>query len=215
MQDSNVLNVVPSLRLSQKMLFDYILGTLLLLVLAVPMICIAILIKFDSPGPIFFRQPRLGYRNEIFIIYKFRTMRHDNDRRSFDGSLQARRSDPRITRVGVWLRKYSIDEVPQLLNVMKGEMSIVGPRPHPINMQVDGRPLHDVVPNYPDRHRMLPGITGWAQVNGCRGEIVVERQIHERVAHDLYYIENWSLSFDIKILFFTVIREFVFSRNAY
>jgi lipopolysaccharide/colanic/teichoic acid biosynthesis glycosyltransferase len=212
--DSDALEVAPSLHWSPKMVFDYVLGSFLLLILAIPMVCVAVLIKIDSPGPVFFRQPRFGYNNEVFLIYKFRTMHDHDDRRSLDGSLQASRTDMRITRVGRWLRKYSIDEVPQLLNVLKGEMSMVGPRPHPINMQIDGRPLQDLVSNYASRHRMLPGITGWAQVNGLRGETVVETQIHHRIAHDLYYIAHWTLWFDCRILLLTVTRE-ILSRNAF
>jgi lipopolysaccharide/colanic/teichoic acid biosynthesis glycosyltransferase len=194
----------PPLR---KMLFDYTFATCLLIVMAIPVVCIALLIRIDSPGPVFFRQPRIGLNHQTFLIYKFRTMYDHGDPSSLDGSAQARRFDKRITRLGKWLRKYSIDELPQLFNVIRGEMSLVGPRPHPLNCHVDGRLFQDVVPDYPDRHRVLPGITGWAQVNGWRGETIVDEQIEQRVAYDLYYIENWSLALDLRIMLFTLSRE--------
>jgi len=134
------------------------------------------------------------------------------DPASLDGSDQARRNDPRITSVGKFLRKYSIDELPQLLNVIKGDMSIVGPRPHPLNTRVGQHQFHEVVDNYATRHRVLPGITGWAQVNGWRGETAAVEQIEQRVAHDLYYIDNWSLAFDIRIIFLTLVKEIISKR---
>jgi lipopolysaccharide/colanic/teichoic acid biosynthesis glycosyltransferase len=198
----------------QKGVFDRLVGIWLLILISPVLIVVGLIIKMNSRGPALFRQIRLGIDNQPFVIYKFRTMHHHDDRGSLDGSQQARRADPRITDIGRWLRKYSVDELPQLLNVMKGNMSLVGPRPHPLNMRVAGQPLHDLVPDYADRHRVLPGITGWAQVNGCRGETIAEEQLRERVAHDLHYIAHWSLIFDIHILFLTVVRE-IFSGTAF
>jgi lipopolysaccharide/colanic/teichoic acid biosynthesis glycosyltransferase len=141
-------------------------------------------------------------------------MRHSNDPNSLDGSRQARKCDARVTKVGRVLRRYSIDEVPQLFNVMKCEMSLVGPRPHALNTLVGDQRFDEVVENYEARHSVLPGITGWAQINGWRGETSIEEQIKQRVAHDLYYIENWSLGFDLRILLVTL-REVVYSERAY
>jgi lipopolysaccharide/colanic/teichoic acid biosynthesis glycosyltransferase len=161
-----------------------------------------------------FRQARVGFNNRVFMVYKFRTMFHHGDPASLDGSDQARRNDPRITRIGRFLRHYSFDELPQFLNVIKGEMSIVGPRPHPLGTRVGQKLLHDVVDDYTTRHRVLPGITGWAQVNGWRGETVLPTQIEQRVAHDLFYIENWSMALDIRIVMLTIVGEII-SKKAF
>ncbi|MGD0104047.1 MAG: exopolysaccharide biosynthesis polyprenyl glycosylphosphotransferase [Rhodopila sp.] len=198
----------------QKALFDRLIGGVLLLFLFPPFLLVALIIRLDSSGSIFFRQPRMGFNNRVFVIYKFRTMVDHRDPASLNGARQAKRTDPRITWVGRYLRKYSIDELPQILNVMKGEMSLVGPRPHPLNTSVGNRPFREVVDNYATRHRVLPGITGWAQVNGWRGETVVARQIEQRVIHDLYYIDNWSLALDLRILCLTLTRGFR-SENAF
>jgi Undecaprenyl-phosphate glucose phosphotransferase len=198
----------------QKAIFDRLLGSMLMLLLLPVFLLVAIIIRLDSPGPVFFRQPRLGFNNRTFMVYKFRSMSHHSDPMSLNGGHQARQNDPRITRVGKWLRRYSIDELPQLINVMKGEMSLVGPRPHPLNTRVGDQLFQEVVDNYATRHRMLPGITGWAQVNGWRGETIVAEQIQQRVAHDLYYIENWSLALDFRILLLTVAREII-SKKAF
>jgi Undecaprenyl-phosphate glucose phosphotransferase len=198
----------------QKAIFDRLLGGMLLLSVSPFLLLIGVIIRVDSRGPVLFCQPRLGFNNRTFNLYKFRTMYDHNDLASLNGSRQAQRGDARITRVGKWLRKYSIDELPQLLNVMKGEMSLVGPRPHPLNTMVGNQLFQEVVHNYASRHRVLPGITGWAQINGWRGETVFAEQIEQRVTHDLYYIDNWSLAFDVRILFLTVIRE-TLSRKAF
>ena len=198
----------------QKSIFDLIVASLLVLLLAPFLALVALLIRLDSPGPILFRQPRLGFNNNVFLVLKFRTMTHAEDAASLNGSAQARLNDPRVTRVGKWLRKLSLDELPQLVNVLRGEMSLVGPRPHPLRTSVDGRLFQEVVRDYAARHRVLPGITGWAQVNGWRGETVRLEQIERRVEHDLFYIENWSLALDIRILLLTVAREIV-SKHAF
>jgi len=188
-----------------KALFDRVVGGVLLLLLLPVLLAVALLIKLDSPGPVLFRQPRVGFDNRMFSICKFRTMRADQADLLADR--QTTRGDPRITRVGRWLRRYSIDELPQLLNVLGGTMSLVGPRPHAPNTKAADKLFADVVGQYALRHRVKPGITGWAQVNGWRGETRTEEQLRQRVRHDLDYIQNWSLWLDVKIMALTLLRE--------
>jgi exopolysaccharide biosynthesis polyprenyl glycosylphosphotransferase len=169
---------------------------------------VALAIRLDSKGPIFFRQNRIGFSGRTFQIYKFRTMiTMDNG----DVVRQASRNDKRVTRVGRLLRRSSIDELPQLLNVLQGEMSLVGPRPHAV---AHDNEYDKLIAVYALRHHMKPGITGWAQVNGCRGETPTLDSMRERVEHDIWYINNWSLWLDIVTLFRTVL-ELARSRNAY
>jgi Undecaprenyl-phosphate glucose phosphotransferase len=166
------------------------------------MLAIAIAIKSTSKGPVFFRQRRIGYNNHVIEVLKFRSMyTHLSDA---DATQQAFRGDKRVTPLGAWLRRTSLDELPQLINVLKGDMSLVGPRPHALATTAGGLALEEAVPVYPSRHRVKPGITGWAQVNGYRGALDSVDKIVHRVNHDLYYIENWSLGLDIKILWQTV-----------
>jgi lipopolysaccharide/colanic/teichoic acid biosynthesis glycosyltransferase len=212
--ENTAISPIKTIDFRKKRILDYVFAVALLIALALPLLVIALIIKCDSQGPVFFRQKRVGLDNQVFLIWKFRTMYHYNDPDSKDGSRQAMRNDPRITRIGKWLRKTGSDELPQLLNVIKGEMSLIGPRPHPIKMNVDGVPVDKVILNYNERHRMLPGITGWAQVNGWRGETIQKEQLLQRVAHDLYYIDNWSLRFDMQILLLTILRE-VISTTAF
>jgi Undecaprenyl-phosphate glucose phosphotransferase len=181
-----------------KMMEDIIVATILLVFFAPLMILITILIKIDSRGPIFFKQERFGLNKEVIKVMKFRTMRVD--RADASGAERTVRNDPRVTRVGFILRRSSLDELPQLINVLRGEMSLVGPRPHAVKMKVGGRLYGDVVEQYPHRHRVKPGITGWAQVNGLRGEVDTLEKARARVAYDLYYIEHWSPWLDLKIL---------------
>lgn len=179
------------------------------LIVALPvLVAVAVAIRLDSPGSVLFRQRRLGFNNRPFTIYKFRTMYHE-DR---PGTVrQARRDDPRITRVGRWLRRSSLDELPQLLNVLNGTMSLVGPRPHAVSHnEVFARHIG----RYFARHNVKPGITGLAQVNGLRGEIDTPEKIEARVACDVAYAENWSLALDLRILALTVLRV-PFQRSAY
>jgi polysaccharide biosynthesis protein PslA len=178
--------------------------TILLLLAATPaLLMIGLAVKLDSPGPVLFPQRRLGFNNATFNLLKFRTMRlHCADP---DARAQTRRDDARVTRVGRLLRRHSLDELPQLLNVLCGDMSLVGPRPHTTGTTVQGRALEELVDHYIARHSVKPGITGWAQVNGWRGELDSHEKIIRRVEHDLYYIENWSLLFDLKILAKTVL----------
>jgi Undecaprenyl-phosphate glucose phosphotransferase len=199
-------------RAGKKFAFDIVIGSLLLIVLSPFLALIALAIHSDSPGPVLFRQPRLGFNNRLFTCYKFRTMHHGMT--DLLGDRQATRGDPRVTRIGKWLRALSLDELPQLLNVMKGNMSLVGPRPHPPNTKAADKLFTDVVANYAFRHRVKPGITGWAQVNGWRGETKTVEQIENRVACDLVYIENWSVWFDLRIMILTVTRE-ILSRHAF
>jgi Undecaprenyl-phosphate glucose phosphotransferase len=176
-------------------LFSVILTLPLLLV-------IALAIKLDSRGPILFRQKRLGINNLPFNVLKFRSMYSEETDPL--GRQLTRVGDPRITRVGRFLRMTSLDELPQLINVLRGEMSLVGPRPHPLAASAAGIAYALAISEYPIRHRVKPGITGWAQVNGWRGETTTIEQIRRRVEHDLYYVENWSLTFDLVILGRTV-----------
>lgn len=175
-------------------------GSLTVLVLPV-LLLISLAIKLDSPGPVLFRQMRAGFNGRKFQVWKFRTMHaHARDEHAVR---QTSRGDSRVTRVGRFLRRTSLDELPQLFNVLVGDMSIVGPRPHALGMTAVGRPLHEVIEEYSARHRLKPGITGWAQINGCRGEVNSHEKLRDRVRLDCYYIENWSLSFDLWIIFRT------------
>jgi Undecaprenyl-phosphate glucose phosphotransferase len=199
-------------RAAKKFACDIVIGSLLLVVLSPILALIALAIRFDSPGPVLFRQPRLGFNNRLFTCYKFRSMHHGMT--DLMGDRQVTRGDPRVTRLGKWLRALSLDELPQIFNVMKGNMSLVGPRPHPPNTKAADQLFTDVVANYAFRHRVKPGITGWAQVNGWRGETKTVEQIENRVACDLAYIENWSVWFDLRIMMLTVTRE-ILSRHAF
>ena len=167
-----------------------------------------LLIKLDSPGPVLFRQWRHGFNQKPFKIIKLRTMHVTEDGGRV---LQATRDDPRVTRVGYYLRRWNIDELPQLLNVMVGDMSLVGPRPHALTHDWE---YERKISFYAKRHNIKPGITGWAQVNGCRGETDTEDKMRARVEHDLYYIDNWSIPFDLYILALTALSPKSFN-NAY
>ncbi len=196
----------------QKAVFDWTIAAILLIA-ALPFLgLVALAIRLDSPGPILFRQPRLGFNNNMFDVFKFRTMFHHLADMKADR--QTTKNDARVTRIGRILRKTSLDEVPQLLNVLRGEMSLVGPRPHAPNTKAGNQLFHDAVADYALRHRVKPGITGWAQVNGWRGETRTLEQIEQRVAHDLFYIDNWSFLLDIKIMVLTALRE-LHSKTAY
>ncbi len=174
-------------------------ATLVALALLAPLLgAVAALIKLDSPGPVFFRQKRYGFNQQPFWVFKFRSMRAEADA----PFRQATRNDSRVTRVGAFLRRSNLDELPQLLNVLKGEMSLVGPRPHAL---AHDRSFERRIALYARRHNVRPGITGWAQVNGLRGETLTDRDMEARVAHDLHYIDNWSLWFDMQIILRTVV----------
>jgi exopolysaccharide biosynthesis polyprenyl glycosylphosphotransferase len=180
---------------------DMIIAVIVFLFLAPLLTVIALLIRIDSPGPVLFRQTRTGFNGKQFQIYKFRTMMVQENG---DVIRQATRDDPRITRIGRLLRKTSIDEIPQLLNVLRGEMSLVGPRPHAL---AHDRYYGERILNYHERFAVKPGITGWAQVNGQRGETPRLADMGRRIELDLWYIKNYSFLLDIKILFWTIVME--------
>ena len=196
----------PAVAVSKR-IFDVSAAALALLFFAPLFIAIAIAIKTTSRGPVFFRQYRYGYRNQLFKIYKFRSM--DVNLGDAAGVQQTVQGDSRITRVGQVLRSTSLDELPQLINVVRGDMSLVGPRPHVPGMLAANMPYEDLVPYYFQRHTARPGITGLAQVSGCRGSTVEPDLAIARIDHDLDYIEKWSLRMDMTIIARTVRREFL------
>jgi Undecaprenyl-phosphate glucose phosphotransferase len=181
-----------------KRLFDLLLVALVLVPISPLMLLIGIAIKLGSPGPALFRQPRYGFNNKMIEVYKFRTMRAEAA--DPQGVRSTERDDPRVTRLGAFLRRTSLDEMPQIINVLRGEMSIVGPRPHAERTTAGGRLCDEVVIQYAVRHKVKPGITGWAQVNGWRGTMETEEALVKRVEHDLYYIKHWSPWLDIVII---------------
>ncbi|MEQ1717709.1 MAG: exopolysaccharide biosynthesis polyprenyl glycosylphosphotransferase [Hyphomicrobium sp.] len=191
-----------------KRAFDIVLAGVALVLLSPLFLLVAALVTYDSAGPAFFRQRRRGYNLEEFRMWKFRTMTTLDDG---DTMRQATQGDVRVTRLGRILRKYSIDELPQLLNVLAGEMSLVGPRPHAV---AHDRFFEKRIAMYPRRLNVKPGITGWAQVNGFRGATETDDSMVQRLEHDLYYIDNWSLLFDVYIVVLTVVSR-KSQRNAY
>jgi Undecaprenyl-phosphate glucose phosphotransferase len=188
---------------------DKVIAGGLLMLLSPLMLLIALCIRIDSPGPIVFRQKRYGFNNQEIVVYKYRSMHHNRPREA--GVPQARKNDPRVTRIGRILRSTSLDELPQLLNVMQGNMSMVGPRPHAVE---HNEQYAQLIGGYHGRHKVKPGITGWAQINGYRGETDTLDKMKGRVDHDIYYIENWSLWFDVKIMLLTAIGGWT-HKNAY
>ncbi|MEM9332571.1 MAG: undecaprenyl-phosphate glucose phosphotransferase [Pseudomonadota bacterium] len=195
-----------------KRIFDVSVASLAILLLSPIMLLTAIAVKLDSRGPIIFKQKREGFNNEEIEIFKFRSLYTDQG--DCSGINVVTKDDDRVTRVGKFIRKTSIDELPQLFNVLLGTLSLVGPRPHVANAQTDNKLWAEVVDSYIARHRVKPGVTGWAQVNGWRGEIDSEEKLQGRVEHDLYYIENWSLLFDMYILAITPLK-LMNTENAY
>ena len=195
-----------------KRAFDIVFSLLGIIVFSPIMLATAIAIKLDSPGPVLFKQKRHGFNNEVIEVFKFRSMYTDQCDPTARNPVQ--RGDPRVTRVGRFIRRTSIDELPQFFNSLRGSLSLVGPRPHAIAAEAHNRLFDEVVDGYFARHRVKPGVTGWAQINGWRGELDTEEKIRKRVEFDLYYIENWSLWFDLKILFLTPVR-LLGSENAY
>jgi Undecaprenyl-phosphate glucose phosphotransferase len=194
--------------IARKRFFDLVVAAAALIVLTPLLLLAAAVICLDSPGPVFFVQRRYGFNQQPFRIIKFRTMRTLDD-----GPViaQATRDDPRLTRVGRWLRRWNIDEIPQLFNVLTGDMSLVGPRPHALSHDQE---FERRISLYARRHNVKPGITGWAQIHGYRGEIDTEEKMRKRVEHDLFYIDNWSLWLDLQIIFRTVLSPAGY-RNAY
>lgn len=185
-----------------KRLEDIVLASIALLLLSPLMLLVAVAVKCDSRGPVLFRQKRYGYNQQLIEVYKFRSMFHQQ--RDMDAARQTTSDDPRVTRVGRFIRRTSLDELPQLLNVLEGSMSLVGPRPHATATKAADLPFEQAVANYVARHKVKPGITGLAQVYGYRGETDTVEKIQKRVEYDLAYIENWSLGLDVYVLLRTV-----------
>ena len=200
--------------LVMKWLFDHVVGFIVLLMALPVMALVALAVKLDSPGPVLFRQKRFGFNNERIDVYKFRSMYHHQADPL--ASKVVTKNDPRVTRVGRFIRKTSLDELPQLFNVVfKSNLSLVGPHPHAVQGKLQSQLFDEAVDGYFARHRVKPGITGWAQINGWRGEIDNEEKIQKRVEFDLYYIENWSALFDTYILLKTPLALMTKSENAY
>ncbi len=195
-----------------KAIEDRALGWLLGLLAAPVMALVALAVRLDSRGPVLFKQKRHGFNNELIEVYKFRSMYVDQADR--DAAKLVTRDDPRVTRVGRFIRKTSLDELPQLFNVLTGGLSLVGPRPHATQAKAANALYDEVVDGYFARHRVKPGITGWAQINGWRGETDTPEKIQRRVEHDLYYIENWSVLFDLYIVVMTPFA-LLKAQNAY
>jgi Undecaprenyl-phosphate glucose phosphotransferase len=181
-----------------KSIFDKTIAGLALVALFPVLLLTALAVKLDSKGPIIFKQKRFGFNNELIEVYKFRSMY--TDRTDAEAAKLVTKGDPRVTKVGRFIRKSSLDELPQLFNVLKGNLSLVGPRPHPTKAKAGDTLYESVVDSYFARHKVKPGITGWAQINGWRGETDTAEKLERRVEHDLYYIDNWSLTFDLYIL---------------
>jgi len=200
--------------LVMKWLFDHAVGALVLLAALPVMGLVALAIKLDSPGPVLFRQKRFGFNNERIDVFKFRSLYHEHADPT--ASKVVTKNDSRVTRVGRFIRKSSLDELPQLFNVVfKNNLSLVGPRPHAVLGKLQSRLFDEAVDGYFARHRVKPGITGWAQINGWRGEVDTDEKIQKRVEFDLYYIENWSVLFDLYILLKTPLALMTKNENAY
>jgi len=195
-----------------KRAFDIVFSLVGIALFSPVMIAAAIAIRLESKGPVIFRQKRHGFNNEVIEVYKFRSMYIDQCDPTARNAVV--KNDPRVTRVGRFIRKTSIDELPQFFNSLFGSLSLVGPRPHAVSAQSHNKLYHEVVDGYFARHRVKPGVTGWAQINGWRGEIDSDEKIRMRTEYDLAYIENWSLWFDLKILLLTPIR-LLNTENAY
>lgn len=198
-------NSGPKLQRIAKRLLDIAVSTALILVLSPLLVAVALAIKLTSHGPVLFRQPRYGLDSELFDVLKFRSMYTDRGDRS--GVAQTRARDPRITPIGKFIRRTNIDELPQLVNVLRGDMSLVGPRPHVPGMRAAGVHYEALVPRYFSRHRVRPGITGLAQVNRLRGSTADAKFAKARIDYDIAYIENWSLFLDMRILWLTLKTE--------
>ncbi len=195
-----------------KMLMDKVLGGLIFIMILPILALLWVAVRLDSPGPAIFRQRRMGYDNKPFTVFKFRTMAMGQG--ATDGAQQTNLGDSRITRLGEILRRTSLDELPQLWNVLRGDMSLVGPRPHPVAMRTENLLCEEIVAGYGRRHRVKPGITGWAQINGARGATHTIEQLRRRVTLDFFYLANWSPWLDVKIIFLTIFKGF-FDKSAY
>ncbi|MGB6509683.1 MAG: exopolysaccharide biosynthesis polyprenyl glycosylphosphotransferase, partial [Xanthobacteraceae bacterium] len=212
------LGLLPTIQLLQQPLsvfdrfikrtFDVVVAAIGLIVLCPIFVLVSLVIKLESPGPAIFRQSRHGFNNETIRVFKFRTMRTIDDDTTVT---QAVKNDPRVTVFGAILRRTNIDELPQLVNVLFGEMSLVGPRPHPIALNLK---FEDKLAPLFRRHNVKPGITGWAQINGCRGETDTVDKMQQRLLCDLYYIDHWSFLLDLQIIMMTLLSKKAYS-NAY
>ncbi|MEE9335542.1 MAG: exopolysaccharide biosynthesis polyprenyl glycosylphosphotransferase [Granulosicoccaceae bacterium] len=205
--NNNALKPISGISAALKRFEDFVLGSIALLIIFPLMLLISLIIKLDSTGPALFCQARSGRNREVIKVYKFRTM-YQNGSQEFR---QAEKDDPRITRVGSFLRRTSLDELPQLFNVIQGSMSLVGPRPHPLKLDEE---FKYIIPALSSRYAVKPGITGWAQINGFRGETRQVSDMVQRIEHDRDYVKKWSLWLDIKILFMTVLKGWT-HKNAY
>lgn len=195
-----------------KTVFDRVTAVLAIVILSPMFLLISLAVWLDTRGPIFFVQDRLGFNDRVFRVFKFRTM--FSNRCDPDAAVQATRGDDRVTWIGRLLRRTSLDELPQLFNVLRGDMSLVGPRPHAVGMTAEGKALNEAVARYAARHRVKPGMTGWAQVNGYRGNADSVEHLNRRVEYDLWYIDHWSFILDVWIIICTVGRV-ITDRNAY
>ena len=207
-----LMEPIPGWGLWFKRVEDLVLAGLTLLALSPVFALVALMIRLESPGPIFFRQVRTGFNGQTFELWKFRSMYADMT--DHHAQTQTSRNDPRVTYVGRIIRRTSIDELPQLINVIQGAMSLIGPRPHALATRAEGRELDELVDYYAVRHRVRPGMTGWAQIHGLRGELDSIEKLRKRVDYDIEYIERWSLWLDVKILFKTILLVFG-DRSAY
>lgn len=205
--DTETLEPIAGIGAALKRLEDFVFGSIALVILFPLMAIISVAIKLDSTGPALFCQARSGRNKSIIKVYKFRTMYQDGPAEF----KQAQKNDPRITRIGAFLRRTSLDELPQLFNVIQGTMSLVGPRPHPLKLDED---FKYVIPALNSRYSVKPGITGWAQINGFRGETRLVSDMVSRIEHDRHYVKNWSIFLDIKILVLTVFKGWT-HKNAY
>lgn len=186
--------------------FETVVATLLLATMAPLMLLIASGIRLNSPGPVLFRQPRFGLNGRIVLVSKFRTMHLEHA--DLGGRQQAGRDDPRVTRIGQFLRGSCLDELPQLWDVICGRMALVGPRPHPVEMEVEGAPADQVIDNYHARHAVRPGMTGLAQVKGNRGPVTSRHMGQQRIDYDVAYVKNISFSLDMRLLAATIVVPF-------
>jgi putative colanic acid biosynthesis UDP-glucose lipid carrier transferase len=191
-----------------KRLEDIVISSIILVLIAVPLMVIALAVKITSKGPVIFKQSRYGLNGKEIKIWKFRSMTVTEDS---DNVTQATKNDSRFTKIGAFLRRTSLDELPQFFNVLQGKMSVVGPRPHAL---AHNEKYRAVIDYYMLRHKIRPGITGWAQVNGWRGETDTVEKMEMRIKYDLDYIRQWSLWMDVKIVFYTIFRSFT-DKNAY
>ncbi len=192
-----------------KRIFDIVVSLIVLVIIAIPLLLISIAIKMTSSGNILFKQHRYGLNGENIVVWKFRSMRVNEDGNHIP---QAHKNDPRVTPLGAFLRRYSLDELPQFINVLQGKMSIIGPRPHAV---AHNEWYRKQIKGYMLRHKVKPGITGWAQINGCRGETETIEKMQKRIEYDLFYIKHWSLWLDIKILALTIYKTFTGKLIAY